>query len=153
MYHAIVKRKVRRAFAALSRGDAADVIDGFSPDGWFVFAGNHALGVNLRGSEQVAQWFDRVFRVLPGLYFEPTEIVAAGGPWNTVVTTRFRVSAQLAGGRPYSNEGIQFLRLRWGKVVEDYIYEDTQKVAEALAQVAASGVAEAAAPPLGRTIS
>jgi ketosteroid isomerase-like protein len=42
------------------------------------------------------------------------------------------VSATLADGRPYANEGMQFMRLRWGKVLEDRLYEDTQAVARAL---------------------
>lgn len=83
-----------------------------------------------------------------GVRFEPTEIVVAGGPWNTVVTTRLRITATLPGGSDYANEGVQFLRLRWGKVVEDHIYEDTQKIARALEHLAQTGLDEATAAPL-----
>jgi ketosteroid isomerase-like protein len=32
------------------------------------------------------------------------------------------------------NHGVQYLRLRWGRVVEDVLYLDTQTVAEACAR-------------------
>jgi deazaflavin-dependent oxidoreductase (nitroreductase family) len=43
---------------------------------------------------------------------------------------------------------MQFLRLRWGRVVEDRLYEDTQRLVEALAYLAERGNGEAGAPPL-----
>ena len=46
----------------------------------------------------------------------------------TTVATHLVISATLADGRPYSNEGMQLLRLRWGRVVEDLIFEDTLKL-------------------------
>jgi hypothetical protein len=33
---------------------------------------------------------------------------------------------------------MQFLRLRWGRAVEDYLYEDTQKLAAELEHLGAS---------------
>jgi hypothetical protein len=54
------------------------------------------------------------------------------------VATRFRVSATLPDGRPYTNEGMQFLRLRWGKAIEDYLYEDTNKLAAELERMGAA---------------
>lgn len=150
MYHAIVRRKARTAFRQLSEGNAEPVIASFAADGVFAFAGDHALSGELHGPEEVREWFERAFRLLPGLQFEPIAVIAAGPPWNTVVTSRLKVSATLAGGRAYHNEALQLLRLRWGKVIEDRIYEDTQKLAAALDYVAQHGTAEAKAPPLGQ---
>ena len=77
---------------------------------------------------------------VPDLKLEPVEIVVSGGPWNTRVATRFEVDSSLAGGGRYENVGMQFLRLRWGKAVEDRLYEDTQVLDEAIEhQRAASG--------------
>jgi hypothetical protein len=38
---------------------------------------------------------------------------------------------------------MQFLRLRWGRVVEDRLYEDTQKLAAVLERAPQPGTAEA----------
>jgi hypothetical protein len=54
------------------------------------------------------------------------------------VATRFAVSATLPDGRPYTNEGMQYLRLRWGRAVEDYLYEDTKLLAAELERMGAA---------------
>lgn len=151
MYHAIVRRKAHRAFSQLSAGDCSEVVASFRKDGVFAFSGEHALGGEFRGPDAVQRWFERTFRVLVGLTFAPRTLVACGPPWNTVVTTHLEVSATLADGSRYQNEALQLLRLRWGKVVEDRIFEDTQRLAEALARQARGGIAEAAAAPLSAT--
>ena len=69
-----------------------------------------------------------MLRLFPGIRIEPQTVVVNGWPWNTVVATHLAISATLADGRAYRNEGMQLLRLRWGRVVEDLIYEDTLKL-------------------------
>lgn len=143
MYRLLVKRKVREGFLQLSRGVAEDVAGGFAPDGLFFFAGDHALQAELRGPEQVRDWFEQAFAAFPGLRFVPLDIVVAGPPWRTVVMSRLEVTATLPGGVPYVNEAFQLLRLRWGKVTEDRVTEDTQKLAAALTDIAARSDDEA----------
>ena len=48
---------------------------------------------------------------------------------NTLVAIQLSVAAPRADGSMYRNEAMQFLHLRWGKVVEDRLYEDTYKLA------------------------
>lgn len=38
----------------------------------------------------------------------------------------------LAEGGEYRNEGMQWVTLRWGRMVDDYVLEDTARLAEAL---------------------
>lgn len=38
-------------------------------------------------------------------------------------------------GTPYRNEGMQRLEIRWGRIHQDRLFEDTQAVAEALARL------------------
>ncbi|HEX3426228.1 MAG TPA: nuclear transport factor 2 family protein [Acidimicrobiales bacterium] len=149
MYRMIVRRIARRAYRHLSDGDYEAVLASFAPTVDFCFIGRHALGGELRGVELARGWFQRVYRLFPDLHFEPLDIIVSGPPWNTMVATRFRVEAHLPGGRPYRNEGMQFLRLRWGRVVEDRLYEDLDVLSAALHILAANGCDEAAAPPLG----
>jgi ketosteroid isomerase-like protein len=149
MCRMIVRRITKRVYERLSEGDHEPVLRSFSSTAVFCFAGDHSLGGRLEGLELIRQWFQRVSRLLPDLRLRPRTIIVSGWPWDTSVATRFTVGATLPGPQPYANEGMQFLRLRWGRVVEDRLYEDTQALVTALEVIATSGNAEAAAPPLG----
>jgi ketosteroid isomerase-like protein len=131
MYRFIIAGIVRRAFAAFNRGDAERALARFADDVHFSFAGEHALSADLRGRDQARGWFARLFTLLPSLRFTVHDVVVRGWPWNTVVMTRFSDVA-LLDGAPFENQGTQFLRLRWGRVVEDHILVDTQKLANKL---------------------
>jgi ketosteroid isomerase-like protein len=143
MYRLMVRRMVRRAYRHLRQGDYEPVVEQFSPSSRFVMAGAHALGGERRGAEEVRRWFQRVFELFPGLQIVPYEVLVNGWPWNTVISTHFTVHATLGDGRPYRNEGMQLLRLRWGKVVEDLLFEDTQKLDAELQRMGQHGLSEA----------
>ena len=132
MYKFFVKRKVRQAFAHLSAGDYESVVEQFRPQSRFYFAGDHALGADLRGQAAVREWFRAMQRRFPGIEIRPADVVVNGWPWNTTVATHLVISAPRAGGRTYRNEGMQLLRLSWGRIVEDLIFEDTQRIADEL---------------------
>lgn len=138
MYRSIVKRVARRTYRALSRGDYERVLRSFAPDALLTFPGDHALSGTFEGRDVIRQWFVRLFATFPDLRLDPETILVNGSPWNTVVATRFTATATAPNGRPYVNNGMQFLRLRWGRVVEDVLYEDTQLVAAALVEGAAT---------------
>ncbi|GHO57251.1 nuclear transport factor 2 family protein [Ktedonobacter robiniae] len=146
MYHFILKQILCKNFKSLSQGDYESVLARFAPDVHFVFLGKHALGANYRDRAPVRAWFQRFYRLLPGIQFQPHTMLVNGWPWNTVVATHFSVETTLSDGRLYHNVGMQFLRLRWGRVVEDYVYEDSEKLATELQRMAQQGVSEAAAP-------
>jgi hypothetical protein len=76
--------------------------------------------------------------VLPGLRLTLADLVVVGWPWNTTVVARLTVTATLADGTPYANEAIQWIRLRWGRMIDDYVLEDTARLAAALRQQAAA---------------
>lgn len=139
MYKTIVTGQVRKAYARIGEGELDAVLKSFHDDVRFQMMGDHPLGGERRGIEEVRAWFEEVGRLFPDLRLEPQDVVVSGGPWNTRVATRFRVSSKQAS---YENVGMQYLRLRWGKAVEDRLYEDTQVLAEAIArQRAAQGAA------------
>jgi ketosteroid isomerase-like protein len=139
VYHAAVRKVVRRAFAAVSQGDYERVVAAFDDQAALTFAGDHELAGTFKGREAIRDWFERVFRFFPDLKLEPDAILVEGFPWDTRVATRFRARATLPGGSPYQNEGVQLLRLRWGRVLEERLYEDTQAVAKAIQALARSG--------------
>lgn len=141
MYKLIVRRIVRRSFAGLSAGDYEPIVKQFGPRSRFHFAGDHALGGERRGPAEVRAWFEEMLARFPGIRIEPRDVVVNGWPWNTVIATRLAISATRAGGREYSNEGMQLLRLRWGRVVEDLIFEDTLRLQRELERADATALA------------
>ncbi len=150
MYKRIVEHKTRAGYALLNRGRFAELVQQFDPHVRFTFAGDHALAVHASGRDEALAWFERVGRLMPGLTLTPSVIVVQGPPWDTRVATRFTVEATLDGGQRYANAGMQLIRLRWGKVVEDHLHEDTQAVAHALEHLSARGHAEASELPDNR---
>ena len=134
MYTTLVRRIVRTGFRALSAGDYEHVLRQFDSQVVFSFAGPAPLGGERRGVEAVREWFQRMFSYFPGIQFTVHHVIVQGWPWNTLVATRLSVAAPHADGSIYQNDMMQFLRLQWGKVVEDQLYEDTYKLAEELQQ-------------------
>jgi ketosteroid isomerase-like protein len=148
-YHAVVRAILRKAFVDISGGRGASVAAQFAEDATFQFYGDHALGGELHGRAAVAGWFERLNRLFPGLRVTPLQIVVNGAPWNTTVATRFRVTASLPGGEPYENQGMQFVRIAWARIVEDRIYEDTSRLKDALRAIDAATAPESASASLG----
>ena len=136
-YAWIVRRRVRRGFQSLSEGAAEPVLRQFAPGVTFCFAGEHALGGERHGVAEVREWFQQLYRAFPSIAFEVQQVLVAGGPWDTRVATQFTVHATRPDGGRYANEGVQLLRLHWGRIVEDRLYEDTQMLARELATRAA----------------
>lgn len=132
MYRLVVRRIVRRTYRRLTREEYEKVVAQFAPSARFLFAGDHAFGGERRGPDQIRAWFEEAFELFPDLRLEPDQILVGGWPWDTWIAVHFRVRATLRDGSPYRNEGMQLLHLRWGRAVEDYLFEDTQKLAAAL---------------------
>ena len=147
MYKLIVRGIVRRKFERLSAGDYEPIVRQFGPRSRFLFAGDHLLGGERRGQQAVREWFQEMLGLFPGIRIEPREVLVNGWPWNTVVATHLFIDATLAGGRPYANEGMQLLRLRWGRVVEDLVFEDTLKLDSELRRLSAAAQREPAPVP------
>lgn len=135
MYHSIVKRKIRTAFNHLNEGNYENVLAMFSQDIRFSFPGQHHLSANLSSLSEVREWFKTFLSTLKGIHFEIIDILVEGPPWNTKAMTRFRDRVPIAGGQEIYNEGVQFLKIRWGKIVEDQLYIDTQIIESAIRKV------------------
>jgi ketosteroid isomerase-like protein len=141
MYSWIVKRIVRRTFARMSAGDHLAPVRMFSPTGSFRFPGSHELGGLYDGKAAAEGWFEHAWSLFD-FKFEVLDVVVSGTPWNTRVGTRFNVVVTAADGTAFPNRGMQYVRLAWGKIVEDEIYEDTEMVTRELAH--AHSLADAA---------
>ncbi len=143
MYKTIVKRKVRTAWRQLDARDYPYVIDQFASSFEYRFVGDHAMGGVRHTRAAMEAWFERIFRLFPHIRFELEDVLVGGPPWRTRAVALVRVDAG-----DYRNELAQTIDIRWGRIVRINTLEDTQKLAAALAALAAGGVEEAAAPPI-----
>jgi len=148
VYHAIVRRKVRQLFEAVSRGDAEPVLRAFAPRFEHGFLGESALGGVRRSLGATRAWYERLYRLMPDIGFEVGRIQVAGGPWNTLVVAEWRESNSGTDGVRTWNRGCHVLRLAWGRATSLLICPDTAGLAATLERLSAKGVAEATAPPI-----
>lgn len=129
----------------------AGLLGQFHPSATMTFAGDTPLGADrLRGADLRA-WFERFCRLLPDRRFEIQRLQVTGPPWRTRLSAHVLIHASV-DGRAYVNQFAHFLVIRWGRVIDDLVLEDTQRWERACHRLAASGVAEAAAGPLVATI-
>jgi ketosteroid isomerase-like protein len=129
MLASLVGLLVRRGFRKLNTGDTSGALGMFASDTHFVFPGRHSFAEDLRDPEQIRTWFERFLAVGP--HFEIADVIASGPPWNMRVAVRFSDRIALPHGGEYRNEGMQYVRLRWGRVRLDRVFLDTQTVADA----------------------
>ena len=152
MYYRIVRQTLEQGFARFNQGDPDGILSKFAPTAHFRFFGTHAMGANLSNPQAIRQWFERILRLFPGIQITPTDLKISGMPWDTLVVAQLAIRATLSDGRPYENVAMQMLRLRWGKVIEDFVYEDTYILVNELENMAQHGVSEAAAQPIADPI-
>ena len=148
IYKAIVKRRARDLFAALSRGDWKTATKDLADDVHHVFPGDNALGGERHSRESMERWFERLYRLIPEIQLEVHEVVVKGWPWDTAIAVEWTDRGRAADGQPFENEGTHWIRLRWGKGVSVHAYLDTEKVTAITERLAAAGIAEAAEPPI-----
>lgn len=145
VYARIVEGKVRATFAEINAGNYMAMVDSLGVPFVYKFHGDHALGGIRTTREAMVRWWQRVGALLPGAQFTIDEILVRGGPWRTRVAVRSTVRGPLPGGAEYRNTVVQFMTLRWGKVVDVETLEDLQRLTRALSLVADAGHAEATA--------
>jgi ketosteroid isomerase-like protein len=147
LVQALARRRVRRIFDALGRGDYSLALDGLDEDVHHVFAGDHPLGGERHSRDAVRRWFERLYR-LYDMRFDVRNVFVCGPPWNLQVGVEWLGYATPRVGEPYLNHGAHIIRIRRGKAVYFHAYEDSQKVAEACRLMAEAGIDEAAAAPI-----
>jgi len=121
----VVSGPIRR----LNEGDIRPLLRMFRKDGVDRFPGDSSWGREYRGRDQIAGFLQRFADV--GLQLEPREAVAKGWPWNMTVALHFTDHLTTPEGeRVYENRGVIYIKLRWGKVVWQETFLDTQRVAK-----------------------
>ena len=148
MYHAIVKRIAVVNFQRVNAGDYDGLLSSCTPDIHHRFGGEHALGGERHDREALRRWFARLGRLCPDLSLSVSDVWVKGLPHDTTVIIRWTSQATRPDGSRYDNHGVHVVSMRWGKATAIDANEDSQAVAGLLAQLADSGVAEAAAAPI-----
>lgn len=138
MYHAIVRARVRALWRRVGAGDYAPAVAMAAPDLRFHFLGQTPIGAELIGPREFEGWFERLFALFPGLRLTLRSVVVDGWPWDTRVVVQLDVFARLADGSDYRNRAVQWVRLRWGRMVLDEVFEDTKALDAACAVQEAS---------------
>src|SRR3954471_3349426 len=128
MYSWIVGRVVRWLIGRLNAGDKRTIMRMFASDAHLVFPGRSSFAGDHHGVQEIDAWMDRFFSLGPS--FVVHDVGVAGPPWNLRVFFRFTDRIPLPGGGEYQNEGMEYLRIRWGKTREQRVYLDTEKVTE-----------------------
>jgi ketosteroid isomerase-like protein len=133
-----VRALLERNVAALRRGDLGPLLSSYAPDARMVFPGKHSWGREYRGREEIESFLRRF--VAARLEGEIADVVVQGPPWRTTLAAQFNDRARDPDGAiVYTNRALIFARIRWGRIVDEEVYEDTQKVADFDDHLAARG--------------
>lgn len=127
LYAWAVRAMLYRTLRRLREGDLEPLFRTYADDIRFVFPGHNSWAGEFRGREQVERWVRRVYQV--GMRLEPQEILVVGPPWETTVCLRFTDRCiALDGTIVYTNRGVIFGKIAWGKITSYEVHEDTEKV-------------------------
>jgi ketosteroid isomerase-like protein len=142
-YKGATRALLRRNVKALMAGDPGPLLALYRADAVLTFPGEHSWRRTYRGRDEIAAFLRRFLDA--GLRGELGAILIDGPPWATRIAVQFDDHAHdpRSGERIYANRAVIVLRTRWGRVVAEEVYEDTQKVAAFDARLAATAAAGA----------
>jgi ketosteroid isomerase-like protein len=122
----LAKQVISRVMARTRAGDIGPTLMLDADDVHFVFPGDNSWSGDYSGKAEHRAWLERLVRV--GVKTEPDEVAAAGFPWKMTVCIRGRSWLDSPEGeRIYANRFVIWGTLRWGKLRDYEVYEDTQK--------------------------
>jgi len=115
-----------RAFAAMSarfaEGNCDMVLKLMTDDVRFIFPGTSSFAADITGKAGTERWLRRFVAMHP--HYEILDVTVSGPPWNTRVGVRMRDQI----GDDYTNEGMHYMVMRWGRVCYDRVFIDTEAV-------------------------
>ena len=138
MYKSAVRWMIRRNIARLNAGDYGPVLAMFSDDVEFSFPGDNSWAdefrpvqrgrhahVTHRGKAEMERFLQRY--VDAGLQMEIEDILVNGPPWHTRAAVRAHDWSPGESGDRYQNRAVMFVTARWGKLIAQEDYEDTER--------------------------
>jgi ketosteroid isomerase-like protein len=129
VYVFVIRGLLRRNAARLMAGDPAPLLRMYADDAVLEFPGESTWGPEYRGKAEIEGFLRRFLDA--GLRGSIGQIWVSGPPWATRLAVEFDDWAYDAGGttKVYENRSMLVLETRFGKVIRERVYEDTQKVA------------------------
>jgi ketosteroid isomerase-like protein len=122
----LAKQILTRVMARSRSGDIRPTLALDADDVQLTFPGDSSWSGTFRGKEAVRSWLQRFARV--GIQIYADEVVAIGFPWNTTICIRGHDYLRtLAGETVYENRYVIWGKLKWGRLKDYEVYEDTQK--------------------------
>lgn len=122
MYRWVVAKFVGFAYLRAIAGDDRIMMKATSPDVAFTFPGKNSFAATLVGREALRNWLGRFTALEPELVIR--DVVVSGPPWDMRVALRFRDAI----GDDYRNEGVEWLRIAWGRVRAIEVFLDTERI-------------------------
>ena len=128
MFSWLGKRLIGYLMSRTRAGDIRPTLALDAEDVLFVFPGENSWGGVYNGKAAHRAWLERLVRV--GIKTEPDEVVVGGLPWKSTICIRGRSWLDSPEGeRIYNNRFVIWGKVRWGKLREYEVYEDTEKAA------------------------
>jgi len=124
MYRWIVGRTARRLIGQVVSGKPETALRMAAPDLRFVFPGDSSFAADYHDKTAFAGWVKRFAALRPQYVVE--DVIVTGPPWNTRVAMRFHDRI----GADYENQGMHYLKMRWGRLTHDEVFLDTKAVAD-----------------------
>jgi ketosteroid isomerase-like protein len=124
MFSWIGKRMLARDMARLSAGDHRPLMRMYAKDVRFRFPGDSSWACEIEGRDELERWLRRF--VETGLEIKPDEVVVQGPPWRTTLCVRGTDRLDADGERVYENRYVIWGHMRWGRLTDYEVYEDTQ---------------------------
>jgi ketosteroid isomerase-like protein len=122
MYAWLVGKMIRTGYAQAVAGDPKMLISLASDDIEFEFPGHNSFAGGLKGKADLVAWMARFASMRPQFHIH--DVVVSGPPWNMRVAVRFSDAI----GDDYRNEGVEYLRLRRGKLCRIEVFLDTERI-------------------------
>jgi len=119
---------ISKTMSAIREGDAQPTLAMDADDVCLHFPGHTSWSGVFEGKEAVAAWLARFTAI--GFQIYPDQVMVKGWPWRMTMSVRGHIFVDAPNGaRIYDNRYVIWGVLRWGKLSEYEVYEDTQKSA------------------------
>jgi ketosteroid isomerase-like protein len=133
---------IRRNIERLNAGDGAPAVSMFAKDATLTFPGHNSwsrmfrepvlgrvVSPTHRGRDEIEAFVRRYTD--QGLQMAVEDILVNGPPWNMRAAAQVHDWLPAGGGDGdvYNNRAVLWVRVRWGKIVAQEDYEDTERVA------------------------
>ncbi|MGI8506555.1 MAG: nuclear transport factor 2 family protein [Solirubrobacteraceae bacterium] len=122
----LAKKLISYTMSRARAGDIRPTLLMDAEDVTFRFPGDNSWSGEYHGKAELRRWLERMVRV--GVKTFPDEVVLKGFPWRHTVCVRGHDYVRSpAGETVYENRFVIWGRLRWGRLEDYEVYEDTEK--------------------------